>query len=87
MLTEWNGLPLLERHRLRASRESMNASVAATPHAITLAHNGIEKPFIVISHAKTTRSNCSSATIEKTTTATAVKGFIRNLPVSNNSGA
>ena len=54
----------------------MNASTVATPQAITLAHNGIAKPFTVISHAKTTRSNCRSAMTEKTTTAIAVKGLI-----------
>src|SRR6266849_6235842 len=33
-------------------------------------------PFTETSHPKATRTNCSNATSEKTTTATVVKGFI-----------
>ncbi len=71
--------PRSEMTHERASRESMNASVAATTQATTLAHNGIRMPFTVTSHPNATRSNCNSATSEKTTTATVVKGFTRNL--------
>ena len=64
------------------SRQSMNASVAAITQAMTLAQRGMRMPFTVISHPKTTRSNCSNATSAKTTTATVVKGFNRTSTVS-----
>ena len=42
-----------------------------------LAQSGTTKPLIVISQFSPTRSNWSSATSEKTTTATLVNGFKR----------
>jgi hypothetical protein len=52
----------------------MNASVAATTQAMTLAQSGMKMPFTVTSHPKVTRSNCSNATREKTTMANVVNG-------------
>lgn len=63
----------------RDSRHSMNASVAATMQAMTLAQTGMTKPLTMTSHPSATRSNWSSATSENTAMATVVKGFNRGL--------
>ena len=54
----------------------MNARLAATTNAITLAQIGMANPFTTTSQPKTTRINCNNATSVKTITEIAVKGFI-----------
>src|ERR1700693_3820742 len=68
-------LPWSENAHVCVSRQSMNASVAATTQAMRLAQYGMMTPPTLTSHPKVTRSNWSNATSEKTTTATVVKGF------------
>ena len=63
----------------------MTASVAATTQATTLAQKGMKMPFTVTFHPKATRSSCTNATSEKTTTAMLVMGFNRNLRCVNQS--
>lgn len=56
--TRHKPLPIAPLHsHVRISRVSVNASVAATKQAMTLAQNGMKTPFTVTSHPRATRSN------------------------------
>lgn len=65
---------LLLNHE-RRSLHTIAARPAATAKATPLAQSGIIIPLIVMSQPNKSRVNCSKETIDKTTTATRVKGL------------